>query len=79
MGDAALQDGIEGYMLIDCHLDEMPHGVRALGRGMRCLCVPVADLIAESVAYVPVTEWETQVMGLMAESTTTRTSRRRFR
>jgi two-component system response regulator DesR len=64
---AALQEGIEGYMLIDCHLDEMIHGVRALGRGMRYLCVPVAQRIAESVSYAQLTERETQVMGLMAE------------
>jgi DNA-binding NarL/FixJ family response regulator len=61
----AVHAGVRGYLLQSCGLDELVKGVRALRRGSRYLCDPVAGLIADSVTHEQLTTRETEVLDLI--------------
>jgi DNA-binding NarL/FixJ family response regulator len=62
----ALQEGVRGYLLGGCSLDELVMAVRALGRGAHHLCETAACLVAQSLTRTPLTSRETEVLRLIA-------------
>jgi DNA-binding NarL/FixJ family response regulator len=63
---SAINAGIHGFVLQSCHLDELVHGVRMLGRGSRYLCQAVAECMADSLTREALTSRETDVLQLLA-------------
>lgn len=62
----ALQNGVHGYLLLGCPVDELVTGVRTLGRGGRYLCLAVAQRMAESLTREALTTREAEVLRLLA-------------
>ena len=62
----ALQQGIQGYLLLGCRLEEMAACVAALHRGQRYLGQEAARRIAESFGYEALTNREADVLRLVA-------------
>jgi DNA-binding NarL/FixJ family response regulator len=58
----ALSLGVQGYMLADAALEDIVRGLRAVATGHRYLSPAVADRIADSLAYTPLTPRETDVL-----------------
>lgn len=63
----ALERGVRGYMLVGCSLEELACCVRAVHRGLRHLCAPVAHRLAESMSGEPLTAREEEVLRLVVE------------
>lgn len=63
---AALEAGVEGYLELACHLQELLDGVRQLARGSRYLSAMAAQRVAASMARSNLTEREQQVLRLVA-------------
>jgi DNA-binding NarL/FixJ family response regulator len=61
----ALEQGIQGYLLLGCRLEEMNDGVRALHRGLRHLGQAAARRIAESFSHQSLTDRECTVLRLL--------------
>ena len=59
----ALSLGVHGCLLSDASMDEVVRGVRTVARGQRFLSAAVADRVAESFVYAPLTPRETDVLG----------------
>lgn len=59
----ALSLGVHGCLLADASLDETVRGVRAVAQGQRFLSAAVADRVAASFVYAPLTPRETEVLG----------------
>lgn len=66
---AALERGVDGYLLLGCSLEEVVNGVRSLGKGMRYVCPSAARLMAESLAYDALTPRESEVLRHLARGT----------
>lgn len=64
---AAMNAGVDGYVLQGCPLEELIHGVRMLAQGSRYLCPAVVHLIADSLTREALTSRETDVLGLLAQ------------
>jgi DNA-binding NarL/FixJ family response regulator len=62
----ALERGVLGYLTPDCSPQELADGVRAAGRGSRCIGSPVAERIADCLSQDPLTLREQDVLSLMA-------------
>lgn len=58
----ALSQGVHGYLLLGCPLQEVVQGVRALARGERYLAAPIARRMAECLAHEPLTPREVEVL-----------------
>jgi DNA-binding NarL/FixJ family response regulator len=58
----ALSLGVQGYMLADATLEDIVRGVRMVAAGQRYLSPAVAERMAESFAYTPLTPRETDVL-----------------
>lgn len=63
----AFDGGIAGYILSSSTVDELTSAVRALGRGARYLCPPVAETMAASLIQIALTPRQVDVLELMAE------------
>ncbi|MGJ7581593.1 LuxR C-terminal-related transcriptional regulator [Variovorax sp. RHLX14] len=63
----ALSLGVNGYLLLDCGLDDMISGVRALHRGQRHLDRTAAQRVLESLHHESLTAREGDVLRLIAE------------
>lgn len=63
----AFDGGIAGYILSSSTVDELTSAVRALGRGARYLCPPVAETMAASLIQIALTPRQLDVLELMAE------------
>lgn len=63
----AFDGGIAGYILSSSTVDELTSAVRALGRGARYLCPPVAETMAASLIQIALTPRQLHVLELMAE------------
>lgn len=61
----ALEAGVHGYLLLDCPIQELIAGVRALERGSRYLCLAVAQRMAESLTREALTPREADVLRLL--------------
>lgn len=61
----ALEAGVHGYLLLDCPIQELIDGVRALGRGSRYLCLAVSQRMAESLTREALTLREADVLRLL--------------
>lgn len=59
----ALSLGVHGCLLSDASMDEVVRGVRTVAKGQRFLSAAVADRVAESFVYAPLTPRETDVLG----------------
>lgn len=64
---SAFDGGIAGYILSSSTVDELTSAVRALGRGARYLCPPVAETMAASLIQIALTPRQLDVLELMAE------------
>ncbi len=62
----AIEAGIHGYVLRGCSLSELIEGVRTVAGGVRYLCQPVAQRMADSLAGASLTSRETEVLRLVA-------------
>ena len=62
----ALDRGVDGYVLLGCHVDEMIDGVRALHRGQRHLGQSAAQRVVESLSHEVLTARESDVLRLVA-------------
>lgn len=62
----ALEEGVRGYLLLDCSQEEVADAVRTLHRGGRYLGAVVAQRMAESLACVMPTGRELEVLRLLA-------------
>lgn len=58
----ALSQGILGYVLVGCRLDEVSDGLMALSRGQRYLTSSAAQRIADRFFYQALTQRETEVL-----------------
>ena len=58
----ALSQGILGYVLVGCRLDEVTDGLMALSRGQRFLTSSAAQRIADRFSYQALTHRETEVL-----------------
>lgn len=74
----AIENGVQGYILLGCHTTELEVGVRALGRGAKYLCSDVAMRIAESLTRSVLTVRETDVLYLVAEGQCNKTIARQL-
>jgi len=61
----ALDNGVQGYLLLGCQLDELTDGVRALHRGQRHLGHSAAQCLAESLLHQSLTNREADVLRLV--------------
>jgi DNA-binding NarL/FixJ family response regulator len=61
----ALERGVLGYLTPDCSPEELAEGVRAAGRGSRCIGLPVAERIADCLSQERLTVREQEVLSLM--------------
>jgi DNA-binding NarL/FixJ family response regulator len=59
----ALSLGIHGCLLSDASADDVVRGVRTVAQGQRFLSAAVADRVAASFVYTPLTPRETDVLG----------------
>jgi DNA-binding NarL/FixJ family response regulator len=64
---SALEEGVRGYLLVGCALDELAAGVRAVHAGARYLSPQVAARLADSLAIEPLTAREEEVLQLVVE------------
>ncbi len=62
----ALKQGVHGYLLLGCGLDEMLFGVRALHRGQHHLASSAAQRVVESLNHQALTTREGDVLRLIA-------------
>jgi len=63
---AAMEAGVDGYLLHGCSIEELAAGVGVLGKGGRYFCMEVAQRIADSLTREPLTRRETDVLRLLA-------------
>ena len=63
----ALSQGILGYVLVGCRLDEVTDGLMALSRGQRFLTSSAAQRIADRFSYQALTHRETEVLHFVVE------------
>lgn len=63
----ALNRGVNGYLLLNCGLDDMIRGVRALHQGQRHLDHTAAQRVLESLHHESLTAREDDVLRLIAE------------
>jgi len=63
---AALEQGVRGYMLMGCALDDLAGAIRAVHRGDRHLSAQIAARLAESIAIERLTVREEEVLQLVA-------------
>jgi DNA-binding NarL/FixJ family response regulator len=61
----ALENGVHGYLLHGCGVDELLGGIRALSLGQRYMCAAAAQRVAESMAREALTSRESEVLGLL--------------
>lgn len=61
----ALGNGVHGYLLAACSLDDLAIGVRAVHRGARYLSPGAAATLAESMSAEPLTTREEEVLRLV--------------
>lgn len=61
----ALERGVLGYLTPDCSPRELAEGVRAAGRGSRCIGNPVAERIADCLSQEALTVREQDVLSLV--------------
>lgn len=64
---AALEAGIEGYLLTACTADELVHCIRVLASGSRYLSDAAMRCVADSFSFERLTTREAAVLALMAE------------
>lgn len=62
----ALERGVLGYLTPNCSTKELAEGVRAAGRGSRCIGSPVAERIADCLSQERLTAREQDVLSLVA-------------
>jgi DNA-binding NarL/FixJ family response regulator len=62
----ALEQGVHGYLLLGCTIDELVDGVRTLARGARYLCMTVAQRVADSLTREALTSRERDVLRLLS-------------
>mgnify|MGYP003575741199 CR=1 FL=1 len=74
----ALEQGVQGYLLLDCAVQELEAGVRAVARGSKYLCMAVAQRMAESLTREALTARESEVLGLLAAGDCNKTIARRL-
>jgi DNA-binding NarL/FixJ family response regulator len=58
----AIERGISGYLLLGCTSHELLSSLRTLSRGGKAFSAPVAERLAESVRYRPLTGRELTVL-----------------
>ena len=61
----ALQKGVRGFLLHTCASDELTAAVRALGRGGTAFAPWVANRIAQSFSFEPLSDRELEVLHLL--------------
>lgn len=62
----ALERGIEGYLMQDSGSEDIANAVRTLVAGGRHLCSTVAQRVADSLSFTPLTAREQDVLNLLA-------------
>jgi DNA-binding NarL/FixJ family response regulator len=62
----ALERGVLGYLTPNCSPKELAEGVRAAGRGSRCIGYPVAQRMADCLSQEPLTIREQDVLALVS-------------
>lgn len=74
----ALEQGVHGYLLLGCPLQELAMGVDALSRGRRYLGAEVAQRMADSLTREALTAREFDVLRLLAHGACNKTIARRL-
>jgi len=64
--EQALRAGAHGYMLSGCSVDELVRGIEATARGARFLCSEAARMMAEGMAFEPLTARQLEVLQLIS-------------
>lgn len=75
----AIDAGVRGYVLDDCSAGELSAAVTALAGGARYLPIPIAEKLAESLAYPTPTARELAVLELLAVGMSNREIAHRLR
>ncbi len=71
----ALQKGVRGFLLHTCAAHELTAAVRALNRGGTAFAPRVANRIAQSFSFEPLSDRELEVLHLLMQARPTRTWR----
>lgn len=70
--ERARKAGVRGYLLKDSPIEELVHAIRMIMDGRRMYAPELVDLAYEDEGENPLTERESQVLGLIAEGKTTK-------
>jgi len=63
---AAMEAGVQGYILVTCSVEELATGIRTLASGLKYVSMQVAQKIADSLTRQSLTARETDVLGMVA-------------
>lgn len=74
----ALENGVHGYVLLGCTLQELSTAVLAVARGSKYLCMEVAQRMADSLTREALTSREAEVLGFLALGECNKTIARRL-
>lgn len=70
--ERAKKAGVRGYLLKDSPIEELVNAIRVIMDGRRIYAPELIDIVYEETVENPLTERETEVLGLVAEGKTTK-------
>lgn len=70
--ERAKKAGVRGYLLKDSPIEELVNAIRVIMDGRRMYAPELIDIVYEETVENPLTERETEVLGLVAEGKTTK-------
>lgn len=70
--ERAKKAGVRGYLLKDSPIEELVSAIRIIMDGRRMYAPELIDIVYEETVENPLTERETEVLGLVAEGKTTK-------
>lgn len=70
--ERAKKAGVRGYLLKDSPIEELVNAIRVIMDGRRMYAPELIDIVYEEKVENPLTERETEVLGLVAEGKTTK-------
>lgn len=70
--ERARKAGVRGYLLKDSPIEELVNGIRVIMEGRRIYAPELIDIVYEEETENPLTERESEVLGLVAKGKTTK-------